>query len=685
MNPALVNNTNATAASAAGLPTTSTPLAKNDSSYVTPQTTSQFLYKPTNTSTGNYSSTISSVMANTNLSRDALHQGIQWVTNSPAYNNNQSTDLNHTGVFHFSFDTNTTDGVPTSTPPYFLSGYSALHVALSSIIVTAIMIGIVFGNVLVIMAIAKDRNLQSIQNWFITSLAVADLLVGATVMPFSLANELMGWWYFGNVLCEVWLAVDVLLSTASILNLCLISLDRYWSITRAITYVKYRTRKRAIAMIAIVWVLSAIICFPPLVGWKRPQRKLYGYPLCELTDDIGYVLYSTLGSFYIPLVVMVVVYFKIYLAARSRARRGLKKRKAAAIGNGKSTSASTTTTSFSTPTKPGKNANKHDKELSSEEDDNCPNMDDLDSPSTDPDPQAIESIKMSKDPSGSNAPRNKAFDECRKLLSDTDVTDSGDSARPDLLSPPMDNRQMRRIHFSDTDTTSDCSYGQQSKQNTALTLPNKQDCIVENENSKPLLGDQSTESNRECDKMLTTETEEEVWVKQPQLIINNLQNDSVPQNNNDNNGLTLASSQKPEHNKCKKKVNVLNLSNLSRTGSILSKKKDNIDKEKEKEKQLAKRSVEDPDKIKRRIAKARERRATFVLGIIMAVFILCWLPFFLSYLIVSLARIDAPKILFAIFFWAGYCNSALNPVIYTIFNKDFRQAFKKLLVGKRHY
>ena len=56
-------------------------------------------------------------------------------------------------------------------------------------------------------------------------------------MPLSLATELMGYWAFGDVICQLWLSTDVLLCTASILNLCLISLDRYWSITRPIDYV----------------------------------------------------------------------------------------------------------------------------------------------------------------------------------------------------------------------------------------------------------------------------------------------------------------------------------------------------------------------------------------------------------------------------------------------------------------
>lgn len=163
------------------------------------------------------------------------------------------------------------------------SGYTITHIVFASIIITILMIIIVVGNMLVIIAIITEKSLKNIQNWFIASLAVADFFLGLVIMPFSLANELMGYWIFGSWWCDVHSAMDVLLSTASIMNLCLISLDRYWSITKAVEYLKTRTPARALIMIAAVWIMSALICIPPLLGWgvKRSEDSL---PRCEVSN-----------------------------------------------------------------------------------------------------------------------------------------------------------------------------------------------------------------------------------------------------------------------------------------------------------------------------------------------------------------------------------------------------------------
>lgn len=164
------------------------------------------------------------------------------------------------------------------------SGYTLPHIIFASIVVTMLMIVIVVGNMLVIIAIATEKALKNIQNWFIASLAVADFFLGLVIMPFSLANELMGYWIFGNWWCDIHSAMDVLLCTSSIMNLCLISLDRYWSITKAIEYLKTRTPARAAFMIAAVWIMSALVCIPPLLGWKAPRPEEHvELPQCQVS------------------------------------------------------------------------------------------------------------------------------------------------------------------------------------------------------------------------------------------------------------------------------------------------------------------------------------------------------------------------------------------------------------------
>ena len=95
------------------------------------------------------------------------------------------------------------------------------------------------------------------------------------------------------------------------------------------------------------------------------------------------------------------------------------------------------------------------------------------------------------------------------------------------------------------------------------------------------------------------------------------------------------------------------------------------------------RRIDEAERQRRKIARAKERRATVVLGIVMASFIGCWLPFFSIYPAASLAGLRVPDVAFAVIFWLGYVNSALNPIIYTIFNRDFRHAFERLLFGRR--
>lgn len=170
----------------------------------------------------------------------------------------------------------------------------------------------IFGNLLVIVAVIRERYLHSATNYFVMSLALADCLVGLVVMPFSTLYEILERnWIFGINWCDIWRSLDVLFSTASILNLCVISLDRYWAITDPFTYPTKMSRRRAYWLIGVVWVCSSLISFPAILWWRRVRTEIPLYQ-CPFTDNLEYLIFSSLISFYLPLVVMVFTYYKIY-------------------------------------------------------------------------------------------------------------------------------------------------------------------------------------------------------------------------------------------------------------------------------------------------------------------------------------------------------------------------------------
>ncbi|CAF1057133.1 unnamed protein product [Adineta steineri] len=173
----------------------------------------------------------------------------------------------------------------------------------------------VFGNGLVIYAIVQERYLKSATYYYMASLACADLIVGLIVMPFAIVQVIYGdHWPFGDTCCDLWHSIDVCASTASILDLCVIALDRYSAITNPMSYHQTFFVKRWPYSLVAVWLCSGLISFPAIAYWHlNPQQ--YKENRCLFSDDIKYVVFSSLISFYIPLFVMIFVYIRIYRAA----------------------------------------------------------------------------------------------------------------------------------------------------------------------------------------------------------------------------------------------------------------------------------------------------------------------------------------------------------------------------------
>ncbi|XP_039397250.1 5-hydroxytryptamine receptor 7-like [Mauremys reevesii] len=175
------------------------------------------------------------------------------------------------------------------------------------------------GNALVIISVCIVKKLRQPSNYLVISLAAADLSVAFAVMPFVIITDLVGGeWLFGKVFCNVFIAMDVMCCTASIMTLCVISVDRYLGITRPLTYPVRQNGKLMAKMVFIVWLLSASITLPPLFGWAKNVNV---ERVCLISQDFGYTVYSTGVAFYIPMTVMLIMYSRIYKAAKVSAEK----------------------------------------------------------------------------------------------------------------------------------------------------------------------------------------------------------------------------------------------------------------------------------------------------------------------------------------------------------------------------
>lgn len=197
-------------------------------------------------------------------------------------------------------------------------------------------VAIFVGNVFVVLSVALFCKMRTLSNGLIASLASADLLVSVVVLPISLQHEVVGRWTLGPYVCDFWITSDVFCCTASILNIVVIALDRYWLITLNVKYTHsavFSRRRVCLTMLAVAWTVSALISSSPLLGWRTGTEK-QNPDVCMISQDYGYTVFSTFSSFWIPLFVILVVYLKIFLFARRRVIRKTRQyRSAAQTGN----------------------------------------------------------------------------------------------------------------------------------------------------------------------------------------------------------------------------------------------------------------------------------------------------------------------------------------------------------------
>ncbi|XP_059378587.1 adenosine receptor A2b-like [Carassius carassius] len=183
----------------------------------------------------------------------------------------------------------------------------------------------ILGNVLVCWAVGLNSNLQSITNFFVVSLAVADIAVGVLAIPFSIV---ISTGFCANFYGCLFIACFVLVLTqSSIFSLLAIAIDRYIAIKIPLRYNSLVTGQRARGIIAICWVLSVIIGLTPMLGWHKAHSDKEAFNstcppgmmecLFEKVVVMDYMVYfNFFACVLVPLLLMLAIYLRIFMAAR---------------------------------------------------------------------------------------------------------------------------------------------------------------------------------------------------------------------------------------------------------------------------------------------------------------------------------------------------------------------------------
>ncbi|XP_017284448.1 dopamine receptor D2a [Kryptolebias marmoratus] len=430
-----------------------------------------------------------------------------------------------------------------------------------AMLLTLLIFVIVFGNVLVCMAVSREKALQTTTNYLIVSLAVADLLVATLVMPWVVYLEVVGEWRFSKIHCDIFVTLDVMMCTASILNLCAISIDRYTAVAMPMLYnTRYSSKRRVTVMISVVWVLSFAISCPLLFGLNNTATR--DATLCVIANP-AFVVYSSIVSFYVPFIITLLVYVQIYVVLRKRRKR--------------------------VNTKPKQRVCQAvDTDVATSLKDKCTH------------PEDVRLCTMIVKSNGS-LPVNK-----KKVIFIKDVATEGEDLELDELNNSGNSQKQRQQTQSVLGDTPATSHQQ--------LMPDKANASPSSTPPTPPEESHKAEKNGEPKEALS---------EPAPIVAKSFQTQALP------NGKTQTS-----------------VKSMS----------------------------------KRKISQQKEKKATQMLAIVLGVFIICWLPFFITHILnTHCTKCKVPAEMYNAFTWLGYVNSAVNPIIYTTFNIEFRKAFIKIL------
>ena len=207
--------------------------------------------------------------------------------------------------------------------------WSSTEIIISSFGLLVVNVLAISGNLMVLFVILHTKELKHKEsNWFVMNLALADLFVAFTVIPTSVDTLIHGEFRLGLAFEEFIGFANFLFCICSIMNLQLLSFDRWFAIAKPFKYVGFISPSKAIAACAFVWVYATLCALPPKFGVSSYFCFIPNLDYCDIEKDwsgsskaIIFAI-AVLGLTYcLALTVMAVCYWKIFRIARWHVRR----------------------------------------------------------------------------------------------------------------------------------------------------------------------------------------------------------------------------------------------------------------------------------------------------------------------------------------------------------------------------
>ena len=211
------------------------------------------------------------------------------------------------------------------------SGYEEEEKPMSWKIVVGLVLAIIIlvtilGNILVMISFATDWRLRVNRgNWFILNLSVSDFLIGVAVLPTNSVWIVNEGWPFGETFCKIWIVCDYTASYMSVLSMVMISLDRYWLLTKKLAYQDFLTKTKVRLMLGSAWIFCIFFYGMVTFLWRAfSGEQVIDYSEeCEMESvyNLPFNITLIVIEFVLPLINLIWLSYVIYKNIKLRSKQ----------------------------------------------------------------------------------------------------------------------------------------------------------------------------------------------------------------------------------------------------------------------------------------------------------------------------------------------------------------------------